>query len=459
MKKFSLSILSILAFYLISCSSSSTKGTISLGDLVTVNGGTQSGSVVNYKWKDLVPGYTESDSHLYGFDRDPLSDSLPEYGEFVYLSVADSELAYLRIHLSSSAYDSYVLQDSSGIPTSVVDSQNVALNAGNYTLYGVNGDSTVDLQRYVQVISYPVKTVPGKYVQIDGLGWDTANDTASFTFEKTKNKFDAIFAQGVLKSDFEDVSPANYRLPDTLVIDMTDIDTTLLSNAYEKAKDLFTSTKDFADTRVIIAVNQMRKKWPLSSLYEHGNDSAINFTNFNPLSENSGIVYKMESIGGEDCGGVGSTINVEIRGTLKNNTIVAPYYAFYNGSLVRFGSCDVLYTDNGYPIVPSADESNAAVTWGGPYTYSFGDGIDHYAVFSVVWAPRSAGTVSHNTLMHEIGHSLGLVDVHKDTTILVKDTISTSSTYYLADGTVYTGTYSQIMEVATTESDNARVFL
>ena len=37
------------------------------------------GEVVKFDWHDVVPGYSESTEHMYGFDKDPMGLINPDY--------------------------------------------------------------------------------------------------------------------------------------------------------------------------------------------------------------------------------------------------------------------------------------------------------------------------------------------------------------------------------------------
>jgi hypothetical protein len=95
------------------------------------------------------------------------------------------------------------------------------------------------------------------------------------------------------------------------------------------------------------------------------------------------------------------------------------YYGFdENDKKMEFKDCDTLFTDNGYPIVPTTPDANAVsrslsekTTFGnkGPYNHKLMEEYLPYGSFITV--PRAYGDNALYRVAHELGHSYGLTDV------------------------------------------------
>lgn len=388
-----------------------------------------SGSIAGYIWDDPKLGiaFREPDDYPYGFDRSTKADISPEQDRFVYISTKNGENAFFEPVLYSSsssetAFDSYKLvNDLDGVEYPVEYGHYVYIPKGDYSLLGFNGIEWVDLDKHIKVLSYAPKTKQIYYVQLDGDGWNTADDEFSFTKGRVENIFDEVYSQVVIDADVVEKDPSDYNNSDVnldlkqlLQINMVMpnglIPSYVKSIAEErlfeqlKGKNLKTlDASSLTGRHVVFAVNKSMKYWPLESVYGGSGDlSNLMDFRFSPESEPNGTTYAIQSVG--DCeDGVGSEgIGVTIRkidlGDGKNH-----YYAYHGGSRASFGPCDYLYTKNGIPVIPAANPSALAS--------SFRMQKDVFVLGSVIWVPRGVGKSSLYTMMHELGHSFGLTDV------------------------------------------------
>lgn len=167
----------------------------------------------------------------------------------------------------------------------------------------------------------------------------------------------------------------------------------------------------------IIAINKERKKWNLHTcVSENSKELGItDITNcknygFKPEAEDINTNYYIYN---QITGNISSKVEAEIRVNQKivNNKPEIHYYVYTNGKPHPYKNGDVLYTDNGYPVIPEAD-----CILGN--TLAFSDPLrakdlhDNYLAYgSLIFVPRRIGHLGLYTLSHELGHSFGLTDV------------------------------------------------
>lgn len=432
-----------------------------------------SGSIKGYRWDDPKLGiaFREPDDYPYGFDRSTKADVSPEQDRFVYISTKNGESAFFEPVLYSSsssetAFDSYKLvNDLDGVEYPVEYGHYVYIPKGDYSLLGFNGIEWVDLDKHIKVLSYAPKTKQIYYVQLDGDGWNTADDEFSFTKGRVEKAFRDVYGQVIMEPDIIQRDPTFYNKPDVgldlskiLQINMISPNQLILSYVNNIARSNLLSQVSGKDVKkidvdvlterhVVIAVNKAMKYWPLESIYGSSGDLA-NLKNhrFKPEEEPAGTTYAIQSIG--ECeDGVGEKgIGVTIRRIVSDDHTVQ-YYAYHNGKKVSFGPCDYLYTTNGIPVIPYEDPTTLAV--------SSRFQKDGFVLGSIVWVPRGTSESSMYTMMHELGHSFGLTDVShgdeknyvtKEKNVMTWQAPSGKKLRYRPQQVVYTGGTPDVKE-------------
>lgn len=385
------------------------------------------GDVVGFKWEQTLPWYYESNEHHYGFDKDPLSqvEGYAENGKFVYLSVLKGQNANVMLKVDPNTKEVIKLNavdemfrvistisTGSQLCAEGICETTLSLPAGTYAIY--YGD--VDKERYLKVVEYAQRTVPASYFQFDG---DTpCIDVGCYSFEGVKSSFDRVFGQAVLINGFEQVDPKDYGYDQIMTVDMTDpikndFTTDFIWNLYNK---LSLDSKDAY--RSIFALNVTRFMWRL----KENNDQTENIT-INSYSELYPLHFKydpepmemyLKSLTSE-CGdgAVGlspkkvkvSVIGVNMEKNTANITITD-----IDGEKVSFNpECDYIYTDEMTHVPGTVSIMKNGYGSAAQVTLPL---IDEKGVVDggFVWSGKQEGEASQNTLLHEIGHTLGLTD-------------------------------------------------
>ncbi len=445
-------------------------------DTFTLPYNPRDGRIVQYQWKNVDPVFAEPDNYPYGFDRDP-TDKDP----FVYISVetgAKSQTngwAKFVPHVNNHLFDVYKLlhEKFKDNPATVASNgkqlidgvPNLLKEGGTYTLYGCykKCDNSSQLakwkkiNKYLKVLPYEPKTKNMIYVQIDG---EFPNEYKNgFTHQVVTDTFNAIYAQAVVKSNFIELdAKKDLKIHEqgftteknVIFMNMTNPDNEIFNYLKNKAINMAINKKVSKDTEspywhTVFAINKMRKEWELGDcikmkkgddydLSRCGNFEAIledpspnqqnppqnnikYYLHYNcPIMNNNGILEQPTD-----------DEEVEIRAMLKNGSSFN-YYIFRKGEnkAVKLDKCLVLYTEDGYPIVPSVDGAKNGA--GGisihlreesDKEFKRHDGYLPYG--SIVYAPRGPGKSGLYTLMHELGHSFGLSDVSKSNVYRIKE--------------------------------------
>ena len=445
------------------CSGTKKDKDVDLTELVPA-----AGAVVEFEWIDLTPNFSESPNHSYGFDKDPSANTTPASGSDVYVSVATGENALVNINLSDETYASYALKNTStGVSQNVSNGEEISLMAGNYALYGVNGTVETILDRNIHVIEYAPKIIAIKYLEFN-RDWNPELDDGSYTLSREKEHFDDVYKQAVVKGDFEQKSPSDYGLPSQYEVDMANIDQTLVYNVsltmkeqtceyqshceeYNNAVDAYntrvtayreiynkgeenwtTEEKKFinseypllltakaaldpmklscdlsqqCDLKAVLAINQMRFYWPL--VRSSANASHVSLINGLYIWDSQSTFWVVSTA--SECSGVGLTpMQVQLTHCSSSNHDLDCQISDLAGKTVNYdATCDIIYTDDAYPIVPD-NLSAAQVT----FVTGLLNADNTVSIYGgVIWAARQVGESSHNTLLHEVGHTLGLADV------------------------------------------------
>lgn len=388
------------------------------------------GSIKEYTWNDYTLAFKEPVNYPYGFDRDPAADLFPEKDNIVYISVADGEQASFIPQLVDDTYSCYCLINNSSneIINLEISNSPVYLSAGLYSLMGKKEkpcnteDSWVNLDRHIQVISYSKIQKNFIYVQVDGDDWNAEADENSFTLSRVTNYFNDVFNQALVYANPTQKSQNEYGLDYLMEIDMqnpSDEIADFLFNQVKQGMQTVTSNhQDDPKYHVVFAINKQRKKWSLDRCVDNTDYSitkeCLGVYNFDPLNEDKNTLFYLIST--KD-GVYKQPTPVEIK--ISDN--LSKFYFYSNSQKLPFTIGDVIYTDNGFPVIPMIDGvkgGTAAVS----YSTSINGIFDGYLPYgSMVIAPRGIGANRQYTLMHELGHSFGLTDVEKYSLFLLEE--------------------------------------
>jgi len=391
------------------------------------------GSIKEYTWNDYTLAFKEPVNYPYGFDRDPAADLFPEKDNIVYISVADGEQASFIPQLVDDTYSCYYLINNSSneiINLEINDDHPVYLSAGHYSLMGKKEqpcnteDSWVNLDRHIQVISYSKIQKNFIYVQVDGDDWNAKADENSFTLNRVTNYFNDIFGQALVYANPTQKLQNEYGLDYLMEIDMQNPSDKIIDFLINQVKQsMQTVTSNYQDDpkyHVVFAINKQRKKWSLDRCIDNTDYSitrqCLGVYNFDPLNEDKNTLFYLIST--KD-GIYKQPTPVEIR--INENR--SKFYFYKNSQKLQFSLGDVLYTDNGFPVIPSkggVEDGVAAVS----YSTTVNGVFDGYLPYgSMVIVPRGKGPNSQYTLMHELGHSFGLTDVEKHALFSLDDEV------------------------------------
>ena len=441
-------------------------------DTFTLPYNPRDGRIVQYQWKNVDPVFEEPDNYPYGFDRDP-TDKDP----FVYISVetgAESKTngwAKFVPHVNNHLFDVYKLlhEKFKDNPATVASNgkqlidgvPNLLKEGGTYTLYGCYkkcDDSSQlakwkKINKYLKILPYEPKTKNMIYVQIDG---ETPNEYENgFTHQLVTDTFNTIYAQAVVKSNFIELDAKKdlkiheelfTTTKNVLIMNMTNPDNTIYTFLKNKAIDMAKNKKVSKDTEspywhIVFAINKMRKEWELGEcikmkkgddydLSRCGNFEAILENPQNTPQNNTKYYLHYNCAIMNNKGKLEQPTEdeeVEVRAMLKNGSNFN-YYIFRKGEnkAIKLDKCLVLYTEDGYPIVPSVDGAKNGA--GGislqlreEYDNEFKRYDGYLPYGSIIYAPRGPGKSGLYVLMHELGHSFGLSDVSKSNVYKVKE--------------------------------------
>lgn len=423
------------------------------------------GDVVEFKWQNTLPWYYETENYPYGFDKDPMSNwsDRIEAGKDVYVSVAKGEEpASVDLKIPTDMVKNISLVDKNGteVCSAGTCQGTILLNAGDYRL--MNG--TVDLDRNVHVIAYDKKgPYEITYVQFDGgLSTPCSEAEGCYTKESVKENVNTILAQAVMSVDFDDIQPSDLGLGDIFEVDVTeknldpfyaDLEQKIkgknkiysgylnaLQSYNDAVEDCNNEVKDetwcnenisilkdrYDDkyekyltngVREVYAINNLRLIWRLNG---QGSSLSLNLNNFEDFSSvyaklNSNYMIEdggkvpliMKSYSNSCASGVGKN-GIPVVANLishddKTNTFTISLQNQMGQAISFSEECDYLYADT-YGFVPGL----------GAAQITFPRTLKGKPFGGVVFAPRQEGKASHNTIVHEIGHTFGLSDLYVD---------------------------------------------
>lgn len=419
------------------------------------------GEIKDIRWNNLAPIIEEDPNHEYGFDSDPL-DKDP----YVYISTKKGENVLFKPHLSNIAYDKYCLihypdkvnpkeylEEIKDGETHTILSEYIG-SESIFLLYGATNKNEKrcykptkkEYFKAIKILPYNPVTKNFIYVEINGKkndSWDVQKEQNGFTKDSVIKYFNKVYNQAVVYPNIKYGEKDAYGVEQPYVInDLIEVNMTeptddaynkLIINALEIiSNQLNQDNTDDPFWHFIYVINKERKRWDLEKCSDANYNLNKCVPTFNPENDYPKAKYYMyrkeNKPGCKDNGikiGAENSINIEIRtkpsGELDNDgNMVRDHYAYYNGKKIEYTECDVLYTDDGYPVIPSSDGvygGLAALSLRLKGSYDLKKGKyeikihDKYLPFgSIIIVPRGKGPSAHYTLMHELGHSFGLTD-------------------------------------------------
>lgn len=398
------------------------------------------GEIKDFKWKNVNPTFAELSDFNYGFDRDP-TDKDP----VVYISTKTGEDVTFVSFLSKAAFENYYLWDDSKKPINFQDENKITpndyttlpSNATTYSLYGCldkkpkrRSPTCYNLQKKIQVIPYDEDKKNIVYVQLDGKKgdkWDSNDKDCKKGFNQDcfVKKFNEIFNQAIVYSNVKnatnqkiEIKPGSneWQFDDHLItLNMTSPQNNEYNDLIDKANFLLNDIKkkEKGHWQIVYVINKERKEWHLKNCLDSKGDGDLSKCNgFKPIQpelENPNTTYHMYSP--DKCNGIGKDVEVKIRAKdeIENGETTRHYYAYLGTEKAPYKSCDILYTENGYPVIPhEIGILGASVAFSQPSSDKFDDYLPYE---SVIFVSRGVNESSYYVLMHELGHSFGLTDV------------------------------------------------
>lgn len=358
-----------------------------------------------------------------------------------------------------------------------------------YTLFGCykncdgKNQKWRDAKKQITIIPYKEKIKNIIYAQIDGNPdnpWNPNNTDCKKGFSKecVTNYFNQVYNQAVVYPNIEEAikkQPADiyngYQEKELPVInELIDVDMTTPEKNESTYLVLYAIAIDYIRKyreknngywRFVYAINKEKKTWHLDKCINSLGDLHT-CKGFHPEQEHPSTTYFIESPN-EECatknGGIGTEkvkVYIRAKDELEDGKKVRRYYAFRadNNKKAEYARCDILYTDDGYPVIPNTkgikdglqalnlplkgdikfDKTYYLFDYKiKPFSIKFDQYKDYLSYESFIMVPRSRSNSSLYVLMHELGHSFGLTDVSR-TALFQRDDIK--------DGKFYTNTYA-----------------
>ncbi|WP_290761550.1 hypothetical protein [Fibrobacter sp. UBA4297] len=454
-------------------SSSTSDGSSSSGSLLDgaldLPHNPQDGDIIPYEWQMIAPSFTESSTHKYGFDRDPEGkDSI------IYISGEIGESISFIPHLADELYDDYFLlaendRKNYGLLSGKAADIEITSDksGGEYTLYGciTKGKKHTCINQHnkkpnllrINVKPYNMITKNVLYVEYNGENLSCADEKIKILeqiqdeqqnngcdYNKCKNTFtrccmekylNKVFNQAVVNINLIWERACRYNQTKALktFIDMNDREkyannkvkspyASLLESAIvilekELAKTTNETLKEkSAYWNVIFAINKIEKRWKLEACNknkknENNPEKLYDLSycsGFYPQTEPKGVQFFLE----DECKGTEEEIAIKVKQSRENGDIKHHYYIDKDNGV--FNSCHVLKLKDGYTIIPPGGPSERTLASSVSFTPI---GESPFAGFlpkaSIIFVSRKADSSSYFTTAHELGHSLGLTDVHE----------------------------------------------
>ena len=406
--------------------------------------------IQTFDWRNVNATFAEDTQHKYGFDQDPKGKD-PN----IYISTKENEGIRVMPYFSSIAYDNFYLHDESSNtvdfggkdpqlfkdkPTQLSDKKTT------YVLYGCRkiplrrqpSPSCYNLRKKIHVLPYTLKTKNIVYTQIDGDGWNSQDSECNKGFNETcvTDIFNKIYNQAVVNVNIaEKGSQKDYKLDGLIEVSMNNQEENkyVLKDLLEKTvdkinksgaleKDEFGKYKNTDNPywHIVFAVNKVRKKWDLSKCISSTYDLS-SCKKFHPEDEPANTEYRLYNKDNGPNPKTDPIVEIKMIQTLNSlDEVVMHYYIEKKGNPFpyQYSPKEVLYTDNGYPVIPYPKEPSGLVgAVSIPLDKKFNKNLelfdDYLPYGSIIFVPRKAGKTGYYMLMHELGHSFGLTDVAK----------------------------------------------
>lgn len=429
---------------------------------------TPDGYVEIYSWKETKVSFNEPASYEYGFDRDPT-----DLDPIVYISVLEpslispslnSKAKFIPHYTAGTTYSEYrllheknSLEDINKEEALLKSSEEKELDkTGEYTLYGKNKRGKwIELANKIDVIPYSkiIKNITVIEMNGDKKISDIDKDNNNFiTAQSIKESFNNVFNQALV---YANINGANEENKESITIErigkneLVEIDMQRPTDDFLINALLETSTnlqkegqkEDSKYWHVIYAINKARKIWYLDDC--QGDLKKCN--QFKPYLESNKTTYKLVTMKEpcDDWKNKEKEEDVSIRISKDGK-----FYHLFNKKLNKFINnleCKVLYTDNGFPIIPTINgvlDGDFAVNiflddklnenWGDKLNENWGSPVFSFPKFQphdsylprggMAIVPRRAGSPSQQyAAIHELGHTFGLTDVAQSELFLPSD--------------------------------------
>lgn len=291
----------------------------------------------------------------------------------------------------------------------------------------------------------PYEEVPKKiaYVEINGDPSDNPwipddNCENGFSKECVETFLKEIYSQAVIKVKIEKKTDTDYLNSQLIDIRMSypEGSSYIYDNIKKKMNEIIadpkiSQNKDSEHWHTVLAINKIRKQWHLDKCINENSVVAevTDCKNFGLNPERESIQTKFflynSSVDRTPNPNKDAIVEIRIKQTIEDNKPQIHYYIYKNNKPYQYKKGDVIYTDNGYPVVPTEKGIRGS-------TFAFSDPFkddlhDNYLSHgSLIVVPRRNGKSGFYALMHELGHSFGLTDV------------SVSEDYKITEKAIYT---------------------
>lgn len=362
------------------------------------------GAVVSFDWKDLVAGFSESEEHLYGFDKDPKGLKNPDYFENVYMSVRNGELAKVKLDLPEKTYTSYSLLDTNTGnwfgPWNAGGELEIDLAPGMYSLYG-DGKK---LGRYISVIGLDPRIVNVDYVQFDSENLPCTAE-GCYSFERTSVNFDRVFSQALTYGNLSERLPEYFGMKNVFSVDLTEkiegnkiLDSLMRNHVNRKYGD--------AESRVVLAINSIQWYWILKNVETLDLIVLNNYVHTKQFNNYEPVPVTISS-----CSDESDTTSTSLKAqsfdwNKQTATVLIE-------GIENYAPCAKVSMVSQDPMLPVRIETFANGTYSTAAQINWSR-ITLYGKQFLIVAPHLTGESSQYTILHELGHSLGLLDIYKD---------------------------------------------
>ncbi|MCF0215932.1 MAG: hypothetical protein HUK21_05620 [Fibrobacteraceae bacterium] len=426
------------------------------------------GSVVDYEWENIVPWYSETTTHSYGFDKDPVGNLInPDARKETYASTAKGIPASVLVDLSTvSGYESYKMKKYNGeieedipglapiIPLATTNHNMIELYAGRYSLYGINNAGEHQLGLYVTIFEYEPLSKDISYVQ---YGTCNESDVNCYTADRVRDNFNRVYGQVVLSANLTEKKATEFGLPQKIEYDAStqftektnmpfynwvipinlsivkrenslydrcvDVDDVLTNEscfeAYKEGSAYpinFVAALNEMSIYWVVHTTDVREAFVLNNIYHSGMVGLVN-----KVSERSPINVTVTSC--ENRSSASSAQIVLESLDLASGTAMAKVASAYQSLPALSTGCfeiSITSSDVLFPLPVSVgqndkgeivcdDDGEPMVYSAAQVTYLQNDENSN-VTGGLIFSPVVYGEASQNTVQHEIGHAMGLRD-------------------------------------------------